>query len=60
MLTTTSDNTGILVGRNIFRLKPLFSGIDVIFFSSIVELNPNCQFLDRTTVEFVGRVAFSV
>jgi hypothetical protein len=43
-IATTSHNTGTLASQNTPRQMPLFSGIVVLFFSSIVVLTPNGHF----------------
>jgi predicted metal-binding protein len=51
-VTTKSQNTGTLASQNTLRQMTLLSHVDVIFFSSIVVLTPNGQFLDCATIAF--------
>ena len=51
-ITTTSDNTIILLSQNIPCWMSLLSGAVIIFFNSIEVLTPNGQFLDYATIAF--------
>jgi hypothetical protein len=54
-VTTTSHNTGAPASQNTLRQMPLLSHVAVIFFSKIVVLTPNVQFLDCASIAFSVR-----
>jgi hypothetical protein len=54
-VTATSDNTVTLVSQKAPRQLPLLSDLVVTFFSSIVILTQNGQFLDCATIAFSER-----
>ena len=57
-ITTTSDNTGTIVSRNILRLIPLLSNAVNIYFSPIVVLAPNGQLLIVPLLHSVSDMVF--
>jgi hypothetical protein len=57
-IVTTSENTGTFVRQNIPRWIPLLSDVVVIyFFSSIVVLTPNGQFVECANIVVSERYA---